>query len=103
MSNYLRREMRRGGYAVARPPNSLESPAPPRAAPPPAPPKESPPDPVVAPSPVPGAVVPRAVTDLTPMQMLQIAVQRGVDTEQLSRLMDLNDRWLATQARNAFT
>ncbi len=38
----------------------------------------------------------------TPMQMLQAAIQRGVDTEQLKQLMDLNERYEANQARKAF-
>lgn len=38
----------------------------------------------------------------TPMQMIQAAVERGVDAEQLQRLMDLQERWEAQQARKAF-
>jgi hypothetical protein len=38
----------------------------------------------------------------TPMQMLSIAVQRGVDTAQLEKLMDLHQRWEANEARKAF-
>lgn len=39
---------------------------------------------------------------ITPMQMLSIAVERGADLDQLQKLMDLNDRHEATQARKAF-
>jgi len=38
----------------------------------------------------------------TPMQMIQAAVERGVDADQLQRLMDLQERWEAQQARKAF-
>jgi hypothetical protein len=40
--------------------------------------------------------------EMTPMQMLQIAVQRGVDTEQLKQLMELQREWKAEKAREAF-
>ena len=40
---------------------------------------------------------------ITPMQMLQIAVDRGADLDQLQKLMDLQERWEANQARKAFT
>lgn len=40
--------------------------------------------------------------DLNPLQLLQIAVQRGVDTEQLKALMDMQREWKADQARDAF-
>lgn len=40
--------------------------------------------------------------EVTPMQMLQLAVQKGVDTEQLTKLMDLEERWRAGKAREAF-
>lgn len=39
---------------------------------------------------------------ITPMQMLQMAVSKGADTAQLKELMDLNDRFMATEARKAF-
>lgn len=39
---------------------------------------------------------------ITPMQMLQMAVEKGADLDQLQKLMDLQDRWEATQARKAF-
>lgn len=47
----------------------------------------------------PRADVPAAIT---PMQMLQIAVERGADIEQLGRLMDLQDRWQKNEAHKAF-
>ena len=43
----------------------------------------------------------RAVA-VTPMQMLQIAVERGADMAQLEKLMELQERWQANQARKAF-
>lgn len=43
-----------------------------------------------------------AVTAVTPMQMLQIAVQQGADIDRLQKLMELQERWEATQARKAF-
>ena len=41
-------------------------------------------------------------TDMTPMQMLQVAISRGVDTEQLKQLMQLEREWKADRARDAF-
>lgn len=46
------------------------------------------------------AVIPSA--DITPQQMLAIAVQQGADLEKLEKLMDLRDRWEATEARKAY-
>lgn len=43
-----------------------------------------------------------ASTDLSPPQLLQLAVQRGVDTEQLKQLMQLEREWKADRARDAF-
>lgn len=40
--------------------------------------------------------------DMTPMQMLQVAVSNGVDTEQIKQLMDLQREWKADRAREAF-
>lgn len=45
---------------------------------------------------------PRAVAPITPMQMLQIAVEKGADLDQLQKLMDLQDRWEQNEARKAF-
>lgn len=39
---------------------------------------------------------------LTPMEMLNNAVMGGADTETLERLMSLQERWEANQARKAF-
>lgn len=39
---------------------------------------------------------------LNPIQLLQIAVQRGVDAEQLKELMNLQREWKADMARDAF-
>lgn len=43
-----------------------------------------------------------APAPITPMSMLQIAVEKGADLDQLQKLMDLNDRYEASQARKAF-
>lgn len=45
---------------------------------------------------------PRNLPAVTPMQMLQVAVERGDDMEKLRQLMDLQERWEANQARKAF-
>jgi len=47
---------------------------------------------------------PRAVTaiDNSPQAMLMIAVQRGDDMERLKQLMDLRERWEASEARKAY-
>lgn len=39
---------------------------------------------------------------LTPVELLANAVQRGADLEYVRTLMDLKDRWEATEARKAF-
>ena len=39
---------------------------------------------------------------LNPIQLLQIAVAKGVDTEQLKQLMELQREWKAETARDAF-
>jgi hypothetical protein len=38
----------------------------------------------------------------TPMQILELAIQRGADMDQLTKLMDLQERWEAQQARKEF-
>lgn len=43
-----------------------------------------------------------AVAAVTPAQMLQLAFERGADLDKLQQLMDLQERWEATQARKAF-
>jgi hypothetical protein len=45
----------------------------------------------------------REVPAVTPMAMLEIAVQKGADIEQLTKLMELQERWEANEARKAFT
>lgn len=42
-------------------------------------------------------------TGVTPMQMLEIAVQHGKDLPYLKELMDLEERWRAHQAKRAYT
>ena len=39
---------------------------------------------------------------ITPMQMLQVAVQQGADVEKMAQLMALSERWEANEARKAF-
>lgn len=39
---------------------------------------------------------------MTPAHMLAIAVEQGADLDKLQKLMDLQDRWEAAQARKAF-
>ena len=45
---------------------------------------------------------PRLPAVVTPAQMLQIAIEKGADLEVMQRLMDLQDRWEANEARKAF-
>jgi hypothetical protein len=45
---------------------------------------------------------PKQDAAITPMQMLQIAVEKGADLDQLQKLMDLQERWEANQARKAY-
>lgn len=40
--------------------------------------------------------------EVTPMHMLQLAVQQGANVDQLTKLMDLQERFEATEARKAF-
>ena len=42
------------------------------------------------------------VTAITPMDMLQIAIDKGADLDQLTKLMDLQERWEAAEAKKAF-
>lgn len=44
----------------------------------------------------------RSVAAPTPAHMLQTAIERGVDMEQLEKLMHLQERWEANEARKAF-
>ena len=48
----------------------------------------------------PAAQVPAA--PITPMRMLEIAVNQGADLDKLTKLMDLQERWEATEARKAY-
>ena len=45
---------------------------------------------------------PREVAPVTPMDMLQMAVEKGADIEKLQQLMALQERWEANNARKAF-
>lgn len=44
----------------------------------------------------------REVATVTPMTMLEIAVNKGADIDQLTKLMELQERWEANEARKAF-
>jgi hypothetical protein len=44
----------------------------------------------------------RSSAAVTPMQMLQIAVERGADMAMLEKLMSLQERWEANEARKAY-
>jgi len=44
----------------------------------------------------------REVQPITPVQMLQIAVEQGADLDKLEKLMELQQRWEANEARKAF-
>lgn len=44
----------------------------------------------------------REVAAVTPAQMLQIAVERGADLDKLEKLMQLQERWEANEARKSF-
>lgn len=46
--------------------------------------------------------VPERMSSVSPAALLQIAVEQGADIDRLERLMDLQQRWEAAQARNAF-
>ncbi len=39
---------------------------------------------------------------ITPMQMLQIAVEQNADLDKMTKLMDLQERWEANEAKKAF-
>lgn len=43
-----------------------------------------------------------ALPQITPMQMLQVAVQQNADIDKMTKLMDLQERWEANEARKAF-
>ena len=44
-----------------------------------------------------------AAQSMTPMDLLQMAVQKGVDIDQLGKLMELQERWMANQAKVAYS
>lgn len=44
----------------------------------------------------------RAVAVVTPMDMLQVAMERGADLDRLQQLMDLQQRWEQNEARKAY-
>lgn len=48
------------------------------------------------------AVVREEIPDNSPAGLLAIAVQRGTDADQLGKLLDLQERWEAGQARKAY-
>lgn len=41
-------------------------------------------------------------TAVTPMQMVQIALENGADIDQLQKLMEMQERWEANEARKAY-
>jgi len=41
-------------------------------------------------------------TVITPMHMLQMAVDKGADLDQMQKLMDLQERWEANESRKAY-
>src|SRR3990172_2172625 len=45
---------------------------------------------------------PETALAITPMEMLQIAVQQGADLDKLQKLMDLQERWEKNEARKAY-
>ena len=47
-------------------------------------------------------VVPMAQAAITPMAMINLAVQQGADIDKLTKLMDLQERWEKNEARKAF-
>lgn len=48
------------------------------------------------------ALVPSANVNVTPLQLLNIAVSKGTDLAQLEKLMDLQERWEKNEARKAY-
>ena len=43
-----------------------------------------------------------AVAQVTPMHMLQAAIEKGASLDQMKQLMDLQERWEANEARKAY-
>ena len=50
----------------------------------------------------PAEVIPLSTAEITPTQLIQVAVQQGHDLEKIEKLMDLERRWKADQAREAY-
>lgn len=50
----------------------------------------------------PSAIVPAGQAAMTPVELLRMAVSQGADIEKLKQLMDLQERWAATEARKAY-
>lgn len=46
--------------------------------------------------------IPQRSTAVTPLQLLQTAMERGTDMDQLTKLMDLQERWEANEAKKAY-
>jgi len=44
----------------------------------------------------------RQIETTTPMQLLAIATEKGADLDQMEKLMNLQERWEASQAKKAF-
>lgn len=57
---------------------------------------------VAAPGPETASIILAPGEAMTPMHMLQIAVQGGADLDKLEKLMELQDRWEANAARKSF-
>lgn len=49
------------------------------------------------------AIIPAEVNTPTPMDLLRIATNQGADIEKLEKLMQLQERWEANEARRAFS
>jgi len=47
-------------------------------------------------------IVSRTQAGLSPMELISVAVQQGADLAKIEKLMDLRDRWEATEARKAY-
>jgi hypothetical protein len=45
----------------------------------------------------------KRISNITPMQMLAIAVERGDDLERIKQLRELYKEWRADEALNAYT
>jgi len=45
---------------------------------------------------------PRQLAPVDPMQLIANAIEKGVDIDQLTKLMDLQERWEASNAKKAF-